>query len=343
MATLVAPLPVTSRISDHMTDAQQSSVSADLPKLESGISPARKPKLSLQTTSLASGYGSLTRGIAPNAAQATYTPTTTNTLVNQWDLQIRPSPVSRTESPRPVPPKQQLPYILTLPFGIKSILKNSPLPRQASVSASPRDSRRKVFFPQPKRVSFRSNLEDPIENTVYTARHVDLSSSDEESPEGTPSSQKNSEDDVPEYRSPPPSRKRKLRRDTITPTEPSTQDKQSENAKEGSSLKSSQSCKRRKWQWTLPVTVQSSSEIPELLSETHSPTNTDEDQTVEKRHDCDTNTNTKDEPKELPCDTCSDQEPNLRLGSPPDVVKPESVKEDIVPGPTCQEYEDKNS
>lgn len=268
MAILLLPMSAIPDIPHHMTAAHGHSVPPNLSHNPSNVAtqPAnRRPKLSLQTTSLASTYGSLTRGVAPNTTQTLYTPTTANTLANTWDLSIRPSPVSRTESPRPllqIRPSSgtsQQPYAYSLPFGLRPILKNSPLPpRAASVSASPRESRRKVFFPQPKRVSFRNNLEEPIETKHYIARHVDLTSSEEETSDEEPqqeSSSLKSDESQPTstyHTSPPPNRKRKVRRDSgiyIDPrAEPLTTI--SSSSDDNITIKPLPPCKRRKWQST---------------------------------------------------------------------------------------------
>lgn len=232
------------QIQNHMTNGQSS-----LPNLPQGGS--KRPKLSLQTASLSSTYASSARSQGPSTAQSAFTPTTANTLSNTWDLTIRPSPISRAESPRPKAQLPAQPYSLALPFGIKSILKNSPLPsRQGSVSASPHESRRKVFFPQPKKVLFRTNLEETIQTKQYVARHYDLSSSEDEADEKTPSVS-SSPESTPGLHSPPPSRKRKAldRRDSgicvDTPLKAAPQDAES------TSKPKPRSCKRRRWQWTL--------------------------------------------------------------------------------------------
>jgi len=266
MAVLLPLMSAIPHPQNHMTDGLGQSASSGLsthPRDVTTQSNSKRPRLSLQTTSLTNTYGALTRGLAPNSdVQATFTPTTTNTLVNTWDLSVRPSPVSRTESPRLLPTRThtpQQPYIMTLPFGIKSILKNSPLPpRQGSISASPRDSRRKVFFPQPKRVVFKGNLEDFIETTQYVARHSDLTSgssdgsSDEEIQPDPSSLSQNDTAASGALSSPPPSRKRKDRRDSgiyiATKTEHSQPPPSEESA---SATPSSESRKRRRWQWTL--------------------------------------------------------------------------------------------
>lgn len=233
MALLVAPMSAIPHIQHHMTSAHGHSVPSNLSHNSANAvtqSGNKRPKLSLQTTSLTSTYGSLTRGIAPNTTQATYTPTTANTLSNTWDLSIRPSPVSRTESPRPLSQVRsqavQQPYTYSLPFGVKPILKNSPLPpRAASVSASPRESRRKVFFPQPKRVLFKQDLEEIIETKQYVVKHSDLTSSGDETSDDEPQSEPTdlAENEITPstyHNSPPPNRKRKVRRDSGIAIEP---------------------------------------------------------------------------------------------------------------------------
>lgn len=265
MAEFLPPL-----LHDHMTNGQ-SGLSA-LPSNVAAQASSKRPKLSLQTASLSTTYGSLTRGLSHNAAHTTYTPTTANTITNTWDLSIKPSPVLRTESPRPTKSQtSQHPYSLSLPFGVRSILKNSPIDvRQPSVSASPKDSRRKIFFPQPKKVVFSRNLEEVIETKKYTARHYDLSSSDEnESGDEhvSSSSPRAIDENTIGLHSPPPSLKRKNRRDSgICISAPSTDEKAT--SQRITSSTTTRTFKRRKWQWTLKstdstATVESSHAINE--------------------------------------------------------------------------------
>lgn len=236
------------------------------PSLTSGAT-SKKPKLSLQTTSLGNTYGSLTRGLAADQ-QAIYTPTTTNTLANTWDLSYRPSPILRTESPKPPQlsrlqtqiKQEDQPYSLTLPFGIRSILKNSPLQaRASSVSASPRESRRKLFFPQPKKVNFRRNLEDVIHTTRYVARHSDLSSSEDDSSSETASNVEAQTEHSSSQTSPPPTRKRKDRRDSGVSVDSTNTEEQSISSQDVTAVRPIKNCKRRKWQWSLPARENTSS------------------------------------------------------------------------------------
>lgn len=275
MALLLAPMSAIPHIQHHMTSAHGHSVPSNLSHNQANAvtqSGGKRPKLSLQTTSLTSTYGSLTRGLPPNTTQTLYTPTTANTLSNTWDLSIRPSPISRTDSPRPLPPTRtqtgQQPYTYSLPFGVKPILKNTPLPpRAASVSASPRETRRKVFFPQPKRVCFKSDLEEIIGTTQYVAKHSDLtsseeevSSSDEES-QTTPATFVETGNQPPTYHtSPPPNRKRKVRRDSGISIDPKAESSassssstsaststESDHTDDTTSTRPRSTCKRRKW------------------------------------------------------------------------------------------------
>jgi len=268
MALLIPPMSAVPHLQSHMTDSHEKSASPGFPNHSTNVAIQpnnKRPRLSLQTTSLANTYGVLTRGLASSSeTQATYTPTTTNTLANTWDLSVRPSPVSRTESPKPPPiraPTPQHPYTVSLPFGIKSILKNSPLPpKQSSISASPRDPKRKIFFPQPKRVVFKRNLEDLIETTHYVARHSDLASSTSEESSGE--EEEGDQADAsslslgPEIgasgsqASPPPSRKRKSRRDIGTQIETNVEQEEQRSHDGGartSAATPSKDRKRRKW------------------------------------------------------------------------------------------------
>ena len=266
MALLVTSMSAVPHLQDHMTDAHEKLASSGLPSRVTSVavqSNTKRPKLSLQTAALANTYGAATRGLTPRAdAQATFTPTTTNTLSNTWDLSVRPSPVSRTESPRPTPVRTQAPqqpYTLSLPFGIRPILKNSPLPqRQGSVSASPRDSKRKIFFPQPKRVVFKRDLQDFIETTKYVARHSDLTSSSSEDNSDQESLPDSSSVGPPETGltgsqiSPPPSRKRKNRRDARLQQKTRIEEARKRQSEEDASATTpSKDRKRCKWTFSL--------------------------------------------------------------------------------------------
>lgn len=309
MAVLIPTMSTTiPHLSSHMTDTHGHSGSPGPPLSNHGsdlaITPtSKKPKLSLQTTSLSNTYGSLTRGLSINQ-QATYTPTTTNTCANTWDLSYRPSPTPRTESPRSsqfsrVPTQTQQerqPYTISLPFGVRPILKNSPLPpRATSISASPRDSKRKIFFPQPKKVIFRKNLEDVIHTSQYTAKHSDLSSSEDEhlstSDNNTTTPIIPSEIRKPQH-SLPSTRKRKDRRTSEIPTDTSSPDTQllDQDIVDSRPLKS---CKRRKWQWTLPSSEKLSVEDQSLHDQVDDTTfETQNDETEESDQTTTTTTTT---------------------------------------------------
>ncbi|CAI7665559.1 unnamed protein product [Penicillium pancosmium] len=169
-----------------------------------------RPKLTLQTTSLPLTFGRSTTGLSRSfTATATASPTVRNTFKNAYDAT---SPSSTTTSPTktssnsglrlnttavPVaksispfihhtnpnnsPYSYRSPY--SLPLGVRSILRNSPLEgasrrRSGSVSAGAGGpggaGARRVFFPAKKQVSFRHILEEEIRTERYTAQHLDL-------------------------------------------------------------------------------------------------------------------------------------------------------------------------
>ncbi|KAJ5983771.1 hypothetical protein N7481_005870 [Penicillium waksmanii] len=173
-----------------------------------------RPKLTLQTTSLPLTFGRSTTGLSRSfAATATASPTVRNTFKNAYDAT---SPTSTTTSPTkisststsglrlnttavPIPIAKPIsPYIhhtnpnnspysyrspYSLPLGVRSILRNSPLEgasrrRSGSVSAGAGGPGgagvRRVFFPAKKQVSFRHILEEEIRTERYTAQHLDL-------------------------------------------------------------------------------------------------------------------------------------------------------------------------
>lgn len=171
-----------------------------------------RPKLTLQTTSLPLTFGRSTTGLSRSfTAAATASPTVRNTFKNAYDAT---SPSSTTTSPtkpssistsglrlnttavaiaKPASPyihntnptnspfSYRSPY--SLPLGVRSILRNSPLEgasrrRSGSVSAGAGGPGgagvRRVFFPAKKQVSFRHILEEEIRTERYTAQHLDL-------------------------------------------------------------------------------------------------------------------------------------------------------------------------
>ena len=156
----------------------------------------KRPKLSLQTSSLPITFGKSSTALATTAsALPAASPTVLNTFNNAYDMPHRFSPAtasptgnrSARPSSRLVSPfalsKEDRPYQVT--HGLKGILRNSPIPsslRRSSfcpASESPRTGRR-ALFPAAKKVIFHTVLEEEIKTSTYTAKHSDLSSDDEE-------------------------------------------------------------------------------------------------------------------------------------------------------------------
>jgi hypothetical protein len=237
----------------------------------------KKPKLSLKTADLAPTFhGSVSRQAGINVNTAT-TPTTFNTFNNTFDLTYRPSPVSTVPSPgpqfqrrssvqlsSPITRIPEQPYHLNLPFGVRSILKNSPIPwdiRRPSISASPRVSGRKMFFPAPKKVSFRPELEDEVVTREYVMRHADLSSSeDEESTASETDDQSSTSNDEEENAEKDPTamrvdevplKGRRKRKSLATSPSPATDGgRGKEDGSRSTSVRRSKR-KRRRWEWSL--------------------------------------------------------------------------------------------
>ena len=190
-------LPSTTPTSPHKRSAGHSDLSEEMLAVLPQPALNKRPKLSIQTSSLPVTFGKSSTALLMTAtALPTASPTVLNTFNNAYDLPSRPSPVSaspftsqaarRFSRPMPsyVTESEDQPY--KLPTGVKSILRNSFIPdtsRRSSVysnTSSPRNSRR-VLFPPTKKVCFRQSLEEEIETVRFTARHSDLSSSEEES------------------------------------------------------------------------------------------------------------------------------------------------------------------
>jgi hypothetical protein len=128
------------------------------------VGTKKRPKLSVQTSSLPSPYAKSSKGILGTASTilGTQTPTTANTVANTSQaIPLRQSPT--TPKPQLSRPSQTRPYLQ--PIGLRSILKNAPkspklgMKRSHSLfsadSSSPHTTRR-AFFPPVKKVRFES-------------------------------------------------------------------------------------------------------------------------------------------------------------------------------------------
>ena len=159
------------------------------------LPPNKRPKLSLQTSSLPVTFGKSSTALTITAsALSTASPTVLNTFNNAYDIPRRSSPVTFSPAAsRSARPSSRLtsPYPSTtadcpyqLPLGVKGILRNTPVASSlyrssiCSRSASPRNGRR-VFFPPTKKVTYRCPLEDEIKTVNFVACHSDLSSPEE--------------------------------------------------------------------------------------------------------------------------------------------------------------------
>jgi hypothetical protein len=178
----------------------------------------KRPKLSLQTTSLPVTFGKSTTGLSLSlSTNCTSSPTVRNTFSNAYDVfRGASSPASAatasptrytTRSSRRGSPyvggrhhKDDTPY--QLPLGVRGILRNSPIPasslRRPSSSNAATNSPgaghngRRMLFPAKKHVNYRFPLDEEIKTVRFVAKHSDISSS--ESPSG-PSDSYTSEDE----------------------------------------------------------------------------------------------------------------------------------------------------
>ncbi|KAJ9270868.1 hypothetical protein C8Q69DRAFT_68224 [Paecilomyces variotii] len=157
-----------------------------------GVGMSKRPKLSLQTTSLPVTYGKSTTGLSLSlaTANATASPTVLNTFNNAYELMRSSTSTVGDVSPskgKIASPyatnrhKESVPY--QLPLGVRSILRNSPIPassrRQRSVSMTGNNmngshSNRRLLFPASKQVSYRFPLEEEVKTVRFTARHSDM-------------------------------------------------------------------------------------------------------------------------------------------------------------------------
>lgn len=234
---------------------------------------SKRPKLSLQTSDITPTYVGPTDSRNATISAIAPTPTGYNTFNNAFDLTYRPSPSSTVPSPggassRRNPLNQSSPYTLNLPYGVQPILKNSPLARDlrrsslAPASPSPRATNRRIFFPAPKHVSFKSVLEEEIVTTDYVVRHADLSSSDAE--------ESSSSDSEEPLRSTPETSDDEFDDRGIRVDEGSPRGRRKRNAEalsreldsdaagtENSTNTASKRTKRKKrrWEWTIPPAI----------------------------------------------------------------------------------------
>jgi len=255
---------------------------SDDDRYTASMSSAKRPKLSLQTSNLTPTFMGADGGRKTILSPHTATPTRLNTFSNAFDLTHRPSPPSTVSSPKVIGCTSSLAtqqndtlYSMNLPFGVHPILKNTSMPRDprrpssCSANASSRTSGRRVFFPAPKNVSFRANLEEEIVTKVYVMRHADLTSMEEgidtsESEEWNSASTDEGESGkqdciirVDEYAT-----RGRRKRKSLTVSVSSSQDVdcgRQERSRSTSTRRNNH--KRRKWEWTINKSVQPNLEV----------------------------------------------------------------------------------
>ncbi|KXT13664.1 hypothetical protein AC579_4997 [Pseudocercospora musae] len=174
-------------------------------------SPAKRPKLSLDTNNVTATFGKSSTSLRLDSAAS---PTAKNTFRNAYNPARQPSAsrlskptlkqistdIPRTRSPEPLPTKAQeatplidsatssasisstsfvdslpadVPYKLS--YSVTSILLNSPIPRPKPRRTMFAQS--KPMFPATKRVSFKTPLTEEVKNVSFTMRHSDIESS----------------------------------------------------------------------------------------------------------------------------------------------------------------------
>lgn len=240
----------------------------------SGHMTSKRPKLSLQTSDIPPTYVAPTGARSASRSVVEATPTGLNTFTNAFDLSYRPSPTTNLPSPgnssRRNLVSSSRPYSVNLPHGIHPILKNGPagcVIRRSSLASggdSPCLGNRRVFFPAPKQVSFRTVLEEEIITKDYVASHADLTSSEgetswSESEDQAPNTPETSDDET---------RDRRVRVDEVSPRgrrkrtaaegarmEHDTMVGQAETSTSGSWKRSRR--KKRRWEWTVSPSAKS--------------------------------------------------------------------------------------
>lgn len=183
----------------------------------SGSNLNKRPKLSLQTSSLPMTFGKSTTALSLSLTTGpSSSPTVVNTFNNAFDVSrtdkstsTAPSSLSTSSISRPRASRHSSPYSgiqlhknsngedhpYRNPTGVRSILRNSPIPksslRQSSVAptgSNNGDSGRRAFFPPRKQVRYTFPLEEEITTVTYVAKHSDILPSDSTSTSATTSS-----------------------------------------------------------------------------------------------------------------------------------------------------------
>ena len=172
-------------------------------------SPSKRPKLSLDTSSVApTAFGKKATSLRLETLSAT-SPTVRNTFSNaheQKPSRLRLTPITTTfsDSPATATPAQtypstpiddqqrpqstassissnssastldltEIPY--KLPFNHTSILKNGPIDRRSTQQQTTSFAQSKPMFPPPKKVGFKAPLTEEIVTTKFTMRHSDI-------------------------------------------------------------------------------------------------------------------------------------------------------------------------
>ncbi|KAL2215881.1 hypothetical protein M432DRAFT_116107 [Thermoascus aurantiacus ATCC 26904] len=293
----IAAQPISSQHASAARDMLSTIPTADSSGHDKNV--RKRPKLSLQTTSLPMTFGKSTTGLSLSfATNSAVSPTVLNTFSNAYDLWPSPS-ISATSSPKKsgkhfrfpsshaANNREGVPY--QLPLGVKSILRNSPLPsssmRHSSTSMATGATTRRVYFPAKKQVSYRFPLEEEIKTVRFTARHSDLSDesdsevsdiseSEESSDSSTLQSDSGMSDDETDSHASPQSEKKKRKKNMRS-------ERQIRAAALRDGLKGDdydlaspqtprQSRRKRlcKWRWTLgPLETSDTAIIPSSLDE----------------------------------------------------------------------------
>ncbi|KAK2768438.1 hypothetical protein FQN54_000293 [Arachnomyces sp. PD_36] len=182
----------------------------------------KRPKLSLQTSSLPMTFGKSTTALSLSLTTGpTSSPTVVNTFNNAFDqsrtdrststsTSSLSTSIHRPRSSRHSSPFNGIQHLKSTnddhpyrnPAGVRSILRNSPLPksslRQSSVAAtgsSNGDTGRRALFPPKKQVRYNFPLEEEITTVTYVAKHSDILPTDSTSSSATTWSDGSSDED----------------------------------------------------------------------------------------------------------------------------------------------------
>ncbi|KAI9804569.1 MAG: hypothetical protein M1833_006642 [Piccolia ochrophora] len=189
------PTPLSFNAHHGPTSSSSSGAATSSSPSSNPTPPAKRPKLSLQISvpDAPRAFGKSTTNLTLSTPSGS--PTVRNTYNNAYEPvvatatpappRVASSPLSATTTRSPAyrrsslfaDPASDVPY--QQPMGVRSILRNSPLPRLRPRSTTSTRAPR-VLFPRQKRVVYSSPMSEDITTTRFTFTHMELLQEDDE-------------------------------------------------------------------------------------------------------------------------------------------------------------------